>query len=414
MLYHLLEYLSETFDFPGEELYKFITFRAGVAFIFSLIISMIFGGKIIEKLQRMQVGETVRNLGLDGQMKKQGTPTMGGIIIVIAILIPCLFMARLDNVYIILMIFTTLFMAGIGFWDDYIKVFQKNKEGLSGRSKILGQILVGLVVALTMLHSDGIVVRMDLQEAQLAGYEIIKSFPSEFGVQEVAYVKTTMTNIPFFKSGSMDYANLLWFLGDNARNLVWVVFVPLIIFIVTAVSNAANLTDGLDGLATGVSGIIGGVLVIFAYVSGNIIFSDYLKILYLPEVHELVVFTACFIGACLGFLWYNSYPATVFMGDTGSLALGGIIAVLAILLRKEWLIPILCGIFLAENISVVLQVGYFKYTKKRYGEGQRIFKMAPLHHHYQKLGMSEVKIVTRFWIVTILLAVFTIITLKLR
>lgn len=415
MLYYLLKYLAEQYDFIGDELYKFITFRAGVAFIFSLVISMIFGGKIIRKLHRLQVGETVRDLGLDGQLEKQGTPTMGGVIIVMAIIIPCLFIARLDNVYILLMLFTTLFMASIGFLDDYIKVFRRNKDGLSGKAKIFGQVIVGFVIALTMLYSDGVMVRMSLEQAQQAGYEVLDSFPSEYADGEmVAYVKTTLTNIPFFKASSMDYASWLWFLGDNASNLVWIVFVPLVIFIVTAVSNAANLTDGLDGLATGVSGVIGGVLVIFAYVSGNIVFSDYLNILHIPNIHELVIFTACFVGACLGFLWYNSYPAKVFMGDTGSLTLGGIIAALAILMRKEWLIPILCGIFLAENISVILQVSYFKYTKRRYGAGRRIFKMAPLHHHYQKLGMPEVKIVTRFWLVAILLAVFTIITLKIR
>jgi phospho-N-acetylmuramoyl-pentapeptide-transferase len=418
MLYHLLKFLSENFEFPGEDLYQFITFRAGTAFSLSLIISMIFGGRIIRYLQRLQIGETVRDLGLQGQLQKQGTPTMGGIIIVMAILVPCLLFARLDNVYILLMIFTTLFLFAIGFTDDYIKVFKKNKKGLSGTFKILGQVFVGLVIALTMLYSNGIVVRMDAEKARAEDYTIVRTFESEVEGQEgveIAHVKTTLTNIPFAKKGSgMDYRDWLWFLGDNAGKFVWVVFVPLVIFILTAVSNAANLTDGLDGLATGVSGIIGGVLVVFAYISGNLNFSTYLGVLYLPEAQELVIFTACFIGACLGFLWYNSYPAKVFMGDTGSLTLGGIIAALAILLRKEWLIPILCGIFLAENLSVILQVSYFKYTKRKTGEGKRIFKMAPLHHHYQKLGMPEVKIVTRFWLVAILLAAFTILTLKLR
>jgi len=416
MLYHLLKYLADHYNFIGDNLYESVTFRAGLAFLFSLVISMLFGGKIIRKLHSLQVGETVRDLGLAGQIEKQGTPTMGGVIIVMAIIFPCLFLARLDNVYILVMLFTTLFMASIGFLDDYIKVFRKNKEGLSGKAKILGQMVVGLVIALTMLYSDGVMVRMSLEEAQQEGYNVLDNFPSKYEDGAiVAHVKTTLTNIPFIKDGSTDYADWLWFLGDNADKLVWIIFIPIVIFIVTAVSNAANLTDGLDGLATGVSGIIGGVLVIFAYVSGNIIFSDYLNILHIPNIHELVIFTACFTGACLGFLWYNSYPAKVFMGDTGSLTLGGIIAALAILMRKEWLIPILCGIFLAENLSVILQVSYFKYTKRRYGAGRRIFKMAPLHHHYQKLGMPEVKIVTRFWLVAVLLAVFTIVTfLKIR
>ncbi|MEM0992979.1 MAG: phospho-N-acetylmuramoyl-pentapeptide-transferase [Bacteroidota bacterium] len=418
MLYYLLEYLSNNFDFIGEDLIQFTTFRTGVAFILSLVISMIFGGKIIDRLQALQVGETVRDLGLAGQIQKQGTPTMGGIIIVMAILIPCFLFAKLDNVYIVLMIFTTLFLFAIGFTDDYIKVFRKNKQGLSGKFKILGQIVVGLVIALTMLFNDNVVVRMNVEQANRDDHKVLSTFISEADYdkgQEIALVKTTLTNIPFTKKGGgMEYSDWLWFLGDNADRLVWIVFVPLVIFILTAVSNAANLTDGLDGLATGVSGIIGGVLVIFAYVSSNINFSSYLGVISLPNAQELVIFAACFMGACLGFLWYNSFPARVFMGDTGSLTLGGIIAALAILLRKEWLIPILCGIFLAENLSVILQVSYFKYTKRKTGEGQRIFKMAPLHHHYQKLGMPEVKIVTRFWLVAILLAVFTIITLKLR
>ncbi len=417
MLYHLFEYLSEQYDFVGSNLYQFTTFRAGVGMVLSLIISMVFGGKIIKMLHRLQVGETVRDLGLAGQKQKQGTPTMGGIIIIMAILIPSLLVARLDNIYILLMLFTTVLMAAIGFLDDYIKVFRKNKEGLQGRFKILGQIVLGLVVALTMLWHSDIVVRMDVAEAEAQGFAITETVPvtMENGtIKDYAYVKTTLTNVPFLKQNEFDYADIIGLFSDNANDLAWLIFVPFIIFLVTAVSNAANLTDGLDGLATGVSGIIGGTLIVLAYVSGNTVFSEYLNILYLPGTSELVVFTACFIGACLGFLWYNSYPAQVFMGDTGSLTLGGIIAVLAILIRKELLIPILCGIFVAENLSVILQVGYFKYTKRKYGEGRRIFKMSPLHHHYQKLGMSEVKIVTRFWIVAILLAVVTILTLKLR
>lgn len=417
MLYHFFEYLSKQFDFTGEYLYQFTTFRAGVGIVLSLIISLIFGGRIIKMLHRLQVGETVRDLGLAGQKQKQGTPTMGGVIIILAILIPSILVARLDNVYIQLMIFTTLLMAAIGFLDDYIKVFRKNKKGLHGRFKVMGQIVLGLVVALTMLYHNDIVVRMEIEDAQAEGFAITETVTvnMEDGTKkDYAYVKTTLTNVPFFKQNEFDYADIIGFFSDNANRLVWIIFVPFIIFLVTAVSNAANLTDGLDGLATGVSGVIGGTLIVLAYVSGNTVFSEYLNILYLPGTSELVVFTACFIGACLGFLWYNSFPAQVFMGDTGSLTLGGIIAVLAILIRKELLIPILCGIFVAENLSVILQVSYFKYTKRRYGEGRRIFKMSPLHHHYQKLGMPEVKIVTRFWIVAILLAVVTILTLKLR
>ncbi len=417
MLYHLFEYLSERYDFVGDNLYQFTTFRAGVGIVLSLIISMVFGGKIINALHRLQVGETVRDLGLAGQKQKQGTPTMGGIIIIMAILIPCLLVSRLDNVYIQLMLFTTLLMAAIGFLDDYIKVFRKNKKGLHGRFKVMGQIVLGLVVALTMLYHNDIVVRMDIADAQAEGFNITETVPVKMEdgtTKDYAYVKTTLTNVPFLKQNEFDYADIIGFFSDNANSLVWIIFMPFIIFLVTAVSNAANLTDGLDGLATGVSGIIGGTLIVLAYVSGNTVFSEYLNILYLPGTSELVVFAACFIGACLGFLWYNAYPAQVFMGDTGSLTLGGIIAVLAILIRKELLIPILCGIFVAENLSVILQVSYFKYTKRKYGEGRRIFKMSPLHHHYQKLGMPEVKIVTRFWIVAILLAVVTILTLKLR
>lgn len=315
------------------------------------------------------------------------------------------------------MLLATTWMGIIGFTDDYIKVFRKNKEGLSGKFKILGQVVLGLIVALTMLASDDVVVRMDKEAADEMGYEIVDFFEvqdAKGDLNEIAYVKSTLTNVPFFKENNFDYQQLLWFLGDNSKSLVWVIFVPIIIFIVTAVSNAANLTDGIDGLATGVSAIIGGTLMVLAYVSGNVIAADYLNILHLPGSGELVIFSACFLGACIGFLWYNAYPAQIFMGDTGSLTLGGIIAAMAILIRKEWLIPILCGIFLAENLSVVLQVSYFKYTRKKYGEGRRIFKMSPLHHHYQKLGMPEPKIVTRFWIVGILLAVFTILTLKIR
>ncbi len=417
MLYHLFQYLEKNYDTSGAQIWQFISFRAGVAIVISLIISMLFGGKIIKFLKRQQVGETVRDLGLAGQKQKEGTPTMGGIIIIMAIVIPCLLVADLTNVYIQLVLLSTIFMGCIGFTDDYIKVFRKNKKGLSGKFKVLGQVILGLIVGLTMMFSDGVVVRMDLEEAQAGQYEIVetKTVQAKDGsVAQVAHVKTMMTNVPFLKSHRLDYSRLLWFLGDNANKLGWIIFLPFVVFVITAISNAANLTDGIDGLATGVSAIIGVTLGLLAYVSGNVIAADYLDIMYLPGAGELVIFSACFLGACIGFLWYNAYPAQVFMGDTGSLTLGGIIAALALLIRMELLLPILCGIFVAENLSVVVQVGYFKYTKKKYGEGRRIFKMSPLHHHYQKMMMPEPKIVTRFWIVGILLAVVTILTLKIR
>jgi phospho-N-acetylmuramoyl-pentapeptide-transferase len=358
----------------------------------------------------------VRDLGLDGQKKKEGTPTMGGIMIILSILVPCLLLADLSNVYVILMVLATIWMGAIGFIDDYIKVFKKNKEGLSGWFKVIGQIVLGLIVAITMLVSDDVVVRLNYDEALANDYEIVKQVDviEDGATVQYAYVKSTLTNIPFLKNKRFSYDQVLFFLGDNAERLVWIIFIPLVIFIVTAVSNAANLTDGLDGLATGVSGIIAATLLVFCYVSGNSIAADYLGVYFLPNSGELVVFTACLLGACIGFLWHNSFPAAVFMGDTGSLALGGIIGALAVVIRKEWLIPILCGIFVIENLSVILQVSYFKFTRRKYGEGRRILKMSPLHHHYQKLGMSEVKIVTRFWIVGILLAVMTILTLKIR
>lgn len=417
MLYELFQWLEDCCDIPGAGLFRFITFRAGVAVVISLLISMVWGGSIVRYLKRLQIGETVRDLGLEGQKQKEGTPTMGGVIIIMAILFPCLLMADLGNVYILLMLLATTVMGTIGFLDDYIKVFRKNKEGLSGKFKIMGQVLFGLIIGLAMMFSEDIVVRVDLATAQEKNYEVVKMVTIEETPGEpveYAYVKTTLTNVPFFKGNNFDYRTLLWFLGDNVNAWVWIIFVPIVIFIVTAVSNAANLTDGLDGLATGVSGIIGAGLAIFAYVSGNSIAAEYLNILFLPGSSELVIFSASFLGACIGFLWYNSHPAQIFMGDTGSLTLGGIIAAMAILLRKELLIPLLCGIFLVENLSVVLQVSYFKYTKKKYGEGRRIFLMSPLHHHYQKKGIPETKIVTRFWIVGILLAVLTILTLKIR
>lgn len=419
MLYYLLQWMEKTYNIDLPEVYQYLSFRAGVALIISLIISILYGERIIRLLKRMQVGETVRDLGLAGQKEKEGTPTMGGVLIILSILVPCLLMAKVGNIYIILMIVSTIWMGAIGFLDDYIKVFKKDKKGLSGKFKIIGQIGLGLIVGATMLFHDGINVRMELSKAQELGYEVvgepfIQESKTSDAVVKMAYVKTTLTNVPFRKNNSLDYAQLLPFLGDNARKMVWLVFIPIVIFIVTAVSNAANLTDGIDGLATGISGIIGATLGFLAYLSGNAIAADYLNILYLPDTGELLIFAACFVGACIGFLWYNSYPAKVFMGDTGSLMLGGVIAAFAFLIRKELLIPILCGVFVAETLSVMIQVSYFKYTKKKYGEGRRIFLMSPLHHHYQKKGMHEAKIVTQFWIVGILLAALTIITLKIR
>lgn len=417
MLYYLFQFLEDKYDFPGAGLFRYISFRSGLAIILSLAISILLGGRIIRFLRKKQVGETVRDLGLKDQLQKQGTPTMGGVIIILATLIPCLLLARLDNVYIILMIIVTVWMAIIGTTDDYIKVFLKDKQGLKGRFKIIGQVVLGLIVGIVMLVHEDVVVRMEVAEANLRGYEVIETVQTtdtRGGTKEMVYVKTTLTNMPFLKGNNLDYSSILTFFGGNARKWVWLLFIPFVILVVTAISNAANLTDGLDGLATGVSAIIGATLGILAYVSGHNLFADYLGILYLPYSEELVIFSACFLGGCIGFLWYNAYPAKVFMGDTGSLTIGGIIATMAILLRKELLLPVLCGIFVVENLSVVIQVFYFKYTRKKYGEGIRIFKMAPLHHHYQKLGMHEAKIVTRFWIIGILLAVFTIITLKIR
>jgi phospho-N-acetylmuramoyl-pentapeptide-transferase len=424
MLIQLIEWLRDWLgEQPGFRLFQYISFRAGLALMMSLVISIVFGGRIITWLRKLQIGETVRDLGLSGQKEKEGTPTMGGVIIILSVVIPCLLLARLDNIYIVIMLVSTAWMAMIGFIDDYIKVFRKNKDGLSGRFKVLGQIGLGLFISLMMMDSHQVVVRMDVREAakyglgdeQLVGNRIpVKNDTNAEVTEWRGDYKTSLTNVPFLKGGSFDYAQLLPFEKEKAVGLAWLIFVPLVIFVVTAVSNAANLTDGLDGLATGVSGIISITLLAIAYLSGNAIAAKYLGILHLPGSGELVIFAACLVGATLGFLWWNAFPAQIFMGDTGSLTLGGIIAALAILLRKELLIPILCGIFLIENLSVVLQVSYFKYTKRKYGEGRRIFKMAPLHHHYQKLGMPEVKIVTRFWIVGILLAVATILTLKIR
>ncbi|MBC6994515.1 phospho-N-acetylmuramoyl-pentapeptide-transferase [Neolewinella lacunae] len=418
MLVSLIEWFQDRLgDFPGADLFDFLSVRAGAAIIISLLISMVFGAGIIRKLQRHQMGESVRDLGLEGQAKKAGTPTMGGIIILLAILVPCLLMGRLDNVYLLTMLVTTVWMGLIGFVDDYLKIKRKNKDGLAGRFKILGQVGLGLTIALVMLFSEQVVARFEVADAASIGLTDadrvgpIATTTLENGVTvSRANYRTTVTNVPFVKDSRMAYENLF----GIGKQLVWILFIPFIIFIVTAISNAANLTDGLDGLATGVSATIAGTLAVFAYVSSNAIAANYLGILHLPGTEELVVFSGCLLGACLGFLWYNSFPATVFMGDTGSLALGGIIAALAILLRKELLLPMLCIIFVVENLSVVVQVSYFKYTKRKYGEGRRIFLMSPLHHHFQKKGMPETKIVIRFWIVSLLLAVATILTLKLR
>lgn len=427
MLYYLFQYLH-SLKIPGTGVFQYISFRAGMAVILSLIISAVFGKKIIEILRKKQVGETIRDLGLEGQLSKQGTPTMGGLIILAAILLPTLLFARLDNIYIILMLISTVWLGVIGFLDDYIKVFKKNKKGLAGKFKVIGQIGIGLIVGITLYFHEDVKVRhyelsvVSLHQAQTAQPEDNTSerlSVSEEGNIERHIVshhdeKSTQTTLPFIKSHELDYSSLLWFMGDDAKKYAWLIFIPIVIFVITAVSNGANMTDGLDGLATGTSAIIGATLAVFAYVSGNTIFADYLNIMYIPNSGELVIYSAAFVGACIGFLWYNAYPAQVFMGDTGSLSLGGIIAVLAIAVRKELLLPILCGIFLIENLSVMLQVGYFKYTKKKYGEGKRIFRMAPLHHHYQKGNMHEAKIVARFWIVGVMLAVLTVITLKLR
>ncbi len=418
MFYHLFEYLDKTFDLPGAGVFQYISFRAGMALIFSLFITMISGGRIIRLLRRKQVGEMVRNLGLEGQLNKQGTPTMGGLIIIAGIIIPSLFFARLDNIYVILMIVSTIWLGFIGFADDYIKVFRKDKKGLHGKFKILGQITLGILIGTTLYFHEGVVIR-EKGPASLA-FETTSEIlgmdtPAE---QTTAFtlesVKSTKTTIPFFKNNEFDYAVLLKFTGKNYQKWAFLVFIPIVILIITAVSNGANMTDGLDGLATGTSAIIGVALGVLAYVSGNTVFANYLNIMYIPMTGELVIFIAAFVGACIGFLWYNSYPAQVFMGDTGSLSLGGIIAVFAIVIRKELMIPIICGIFLIENLSVIMQVGWFKYTRKRFGEGRRIFRMAPLHHHYQMKGMHEAKIVQRFFIVGIILAVFAVITLKLR
>lgn len=416
MLYYLFEYLNQHYDFPGLRLFQYITFRTSLAVILSLIITTVYGRRLINYLHKMQVGETVRNLGLEGQMQKQGTPTMGGIIILLGILVPTLLLANLTNIYVILMIVTTIWMGVIGFVDDYIKVFRKNKEGLAGRFKIVGQVGLALIIGWTMYFNPNIVVRQTVDEtsvskAAAAPMVLRQKGESFYYTQDV---KSTLTNVPFYKNNEFDYAKVLKFLGPGYEKYAFMVFLAFTVFIITAVSNGANITDGIDGLATGTSAVIGITLGLLAYVSGNTVIADYLNIMYIPNSGELMIFAGAFVGACVGFLWYNSFPAQVFMGDTGSLAIGGIIAAFAIMIRKELLIPILCGIFLIELVSVIMQVSYFKYTRKKFGEGRRIFLMSPLHHHYQKKGYHEAKIVTRFWIIGILLAIITIITLKLR
>jgi len=420
MFYYLFDYLHKHLDFPGARILQYISVRAGLSIITSLIISMIIGKRIINYLRKKQVGETVRDLGLTGQIEKQGTPTMGGLIILGSILIPILLFAKLHNVYIILMIITTIWLGAIGFIDDYIKVFKKNKKGLAGKFKIAGQIGLGIIVGLTMYYNSSVVIKEKTPKAKT---ENVVSSNNLFKVENYNEAtslfskesyKSTKTTIPFVKNNEFDYANLLSWLGDGYRKWAFLIFIPIVIFIIAAVSNGANLTDGLDGLATGTSAVIGITLAVFAYVSGSMFYADYLNIMYIPNTGELVIFISAFVGACIGFLWYNSYPAQIFMGDTGSLSIGGIIAVFAIIIRKELLIPLFCGIFLIQSLSVIMQVSYFKYSKRRFGEGRRIFKMSPLHHHYQKVGYHESKIVMRFIIVGILLAILSVITLKIR
>ena len=413
MLYYLFTYLSENYHIPGTGVFQYITFRMAMAVITSLLVTTVYGRRLIDYLRYKQVGETVRNLGLEGQMQKQGTPTMGGLIIIAGILIPTLLFARLENVYVILMLVTTIWLGAIGFLDDYIKVFKKNKEGLAGRFKITGQVGLALIVGFTMYNNPNVVTR---QEVKLPiQYDAPVAYHIKNGKQVYTQdIKSVKTTLPFIKNNEFDYGKVVEFLGGDYERYTLLIFMLAVIFIITFISNGANITDGIDGLATGTSAIMGFTLAIFAYVSGSVVFSDYLNIMYIPYTGELVIFAGAFVGACVGFLWYNAYPAQVFMGDTGSLTIGGIIAVFAILIRKELLLPVLAGIFLIENASVIIQVGWFKYTRKRFGEGRRVFLMSPLHHHYQKKGFHESKIVTRFWIIGIMLAIITVITLKLR
>ena len=426
MLYYLFEFLENNYNLPGTGVFQYISFRSALAIITSLLVSMVFGGRIIKLIRNNQIAEQVRELGLTGEEKKDGTPTMGGLIILSAILIPTLLFARLDNIYILIMLISTVWLGIIGFIDDYIKVFRKDKDGLAGRFKILGQLGLGIIVGLVMVFHPDITLKEKLESPfevnelrlvnigdtlSIADYKIRHT--DEFGFKKIAE-KSSKTTIPFFKNNEFNYHSLTAWMGEGMSKYSWLLFIIVVIFVITAVSNGANMTDGLDGLAAGTSAIIGATLVLFCYVSGNIIAADYLNIMYIPDSGELVIYMSAFVGSCVGFMWYNSFPAQVFMGDTGSLSLGGIIAVVAILIRKELMIPILCGVFLIENLSVIIQVGYFKYSKKKYGIGRRVFKMAPLHHHFQKLGIHESKIVTRFWIVGIMLAILTIVTLKLR
>lgn len=417
MLYYLFDYLDKIWDVPGAGVFRYISFRAGMAVFTSLLISLIFGKRLIDQLRRKQVGELVRDLGLQGQSEKQGTPTMGGLIILGAIILPTLLFAKLHNIYIILILFATIWMGMFGFIDDYIKVFKKDKKGLAARFKILAQVILGLVVGATLYFHKDVVIKEKVNTRGVVVSNTAFNIENERTTRSLyptEAVKSTKTTIPFIKNHEFDYAVLLRWMGEGYEKWAFLVFIPIVIFIVTFVSNGANLTDGLDGLATGTSAIIGVTLGILAYVSGNTIFASYLNIMYIPDSGELAIYISAFVGACVGFLWYNTHPAQVFMGDTGSLAIGGVIAVFAVMIRKELLIPILCGIFVVENLSVILQVSYFKYTRKRFGEGRRIFRMSPLHHHYQKLNYAEPKIVMRFFIVGIMLAIFTIVTLKIR
>lgn len=410
MLYYLFEYLENNYNIPGAGLFGFITFRAAMAVILSLFIATVFGKKIIGILKRKQMGETIRDLGLEGQNEKAGTPTMGGVIIILATLVPVLLLAKLENIYVIMLIVTTLWMGVIGFIDDYLKKFKNDKAGLPGKFKVIGQVGLGLFVGAVMYMHPDITIK---RERPVSQEEFVSSKPQltrEFYPEE----KALLTTIPFVKKNELNYESLISWMGEGAAKYAWLIFIPIVIFIITAVSNGANLTDGIDGLAAGTSAIIAVTLALFAWVSGNLIFSDYLNIMYIPNTGEMTIFITAFVGALIGFLWYNAYPAQVFMGDTGSLTIGGVIAVIAIAVRKELLIPILCGIFLMENLSVVLQVSWFRYTRNKYGTGRRIFRMSPLHHHYQVKGFHESKIVTRFWIVGIFLAVLTIVTLKVR
>lgn len=412
MFYYFFNYLDQVFDFPGAGVFQYISFRAAMAIITSLVISLLFGKSLISLLVKRQIGESIRDLGLDGQAEKKGTPTMGGLIIIAAVLIPTLLFAKLDNIYILLMIFSTLWLGAIGFVDDYIKVFKKDKKGLRGKFKLLGQIVLGLVVGVVMYFNDDVVIREKLDSQQIVEMGLDRTDAAANFNPDAT--KSTKTSIPFVKNNEFDYSVLISWIGKDVEKYAWLIFIPFVILIIMAVSNGANLTDGIDGLATGTSAIIGATLGLLAWVSGNIVFANYLNIMYIPNTGELTIFISAFVGACIGFLWYNSYPAQVFMGDTGSLAIGGIIAVFAIIIRKELLIPILCGVFFVETLSVIIQVTYFKHTKRIAGVGKRIFKMSPLHHHYQVLGYSEPKIVMRFLIVGIMLAVVTILTLKLR